>query len=101
MSMYPIKCCVVGIQTNYIDEVYHNICFELKDAGATLEHYGLPDREIGNLCAGIPSPNITNIRVVITATYTSALCVQVITDQYEVSRNMDFDIWRIDTNYMF
>lgn len=90
----------MGIQTNYIDELYHHIRFELKNARVTLEQYGFPEREIVNLCGGIPSPDITNIRVVITATYASALCAQVITDQYEVSRNMDFDIWRLDNNYM-
>ena len=89
------------VQTNYIDDVYHKIDFELKGARATLEQYAISKREIVNLCGGIPSPVITNIRVVITATYASALCAQVITDQYEVSRNMDFDIWRLDNNYMY
>ena len=91
----------MGIRTNYIDDLYHHINFKLKDVSSTLEQYGLTERGIVNLCGGIPSPDVTNIQVVITSTYSSALCAQVITDQYEVSRNMDFDIWRLDNNYMY
>lgn len=37
----------------------------------------------------------------ITPTYSTALSVQITSDQYEVARNMDFEIRRIDNNYMY
>jgi hypothetical protein len=63
----------VGIRTNFIDDLYPLIHFELKDSSIVLEQYKIPARDIVNLCGGIPSPRVTNIRVIISATYTSAL----------------------------
>jgi hypothetical protein len=91
----------MAIRTNYIEEVTPNIRIEGKDAARVLKHYGITVDDVVNLCGGIPSPHITNIRVTITATYSSALSARVFTDQYEVARNMDFEIGRIDNNFMY
>jgi hypothetical protein len=56
--------------------------------------------DIVNLCGGIPGPDITSIRVQITATYTSALAVKIVTNQYEVTRRIDFEIGRINNDFM-
>src|ERR1700722_1917317 len=90
--------CTVAIQTNYIDELFPSIHIELQNAFE--EQLPLSVRDIINLCGGMPAPNITNARVIITPTYGSALNVKIKTDQYEVARNMDFEIGRIDNNYM-
>jgi len=54
-----------------------------------------------NLCGGIPSPDITGLRVEIFATFASAFAVKISCDQYEASRSLDFSIGRIDNNYLF
>jgi hypothetical protein len=89
------------IRTNYIEDVYSHIHIEWKNARPVMDRYGFSARGIINLCGGIPGPHITNIHVVISATYSSAISVQVFTDQYEIARNMDFEIARIDNNYMY
>lgn len=88
------------IQTNYIDELANTIYFELNDAEPVVDQYHLSRYDIVNLCGGIPAPTITSIRVIMHATYTSAISVRVFSDQYEVVRNMDFQIGRIDNNHM-
>ncbi|MBS1665518.1 MAG: hypothetical protein JST68_31040 [Bacteroidetes bacterium] len=88
------------IQTNYIDELVHTINFEINDAAPVLAQYHLSPYDIVNLCGGIPAPYITSIRVIMHATYNSALSVQISSDQYEVVRNIDFQIGRIDNNHM-
>jgi hypothetical protein len=65
-----------------------------------LERHGCSVRDIIDLCGGIPAPYISGIRIKISATYSTALAVQICTDQYEIARNMDFEIGRIDNNYM-
>jgi hypothetical protein len=90
--------CIVALQTNFIDELFPSIHIEL--INALEEQLPLTIRDIINLCGGMPAPDITNARVIITPTYASALSVKINTDQYEVARNMDFEIGRIDNNYM-
>ena len=89
----------MATQTNFIDELYPSIRIELNNASK--EQLPLAVRDIINLCGGIPLPDITYVHVVITATYASALSVKITTDQYEVVRNMDIEIGRIDNNYMY
>ncbi|HEV3412170.1 MAG TPA: hypothetical protein VG101_06820 [Puia sp.] len=89
------------IRTNYIENAFPQINIVCKDAMPVLERYGFTTRDIINLCGGIPAPQMTNIRVTIAATYSSALSVQICTDQHEVARNIDFEIARIDNNYMY
>jgi hypothetical protein len=91
----------VAIRTNYIENVFPHILIEQKHVQPILDNYGFTVRDIINLCGGVPAPHISNIRVTIAATYSSALSVQICTDQYEVARNMDFEIARIDNNYMY
>jgi len=91
----------MGITVNYIDHVFPHIHTEMKNARPILEKYGSSVRDIIDLCGGIPMSHISNIHVTIRATYSTALCAQVVTDQYEVARNMDFEIGRIDNNYMY
>ena len=91
----------MAILTNYIENVFPQIDIDWKGARPVLEKYGFTAMDIINLCGGVPTQSITNIRVTIAATYSTALSVQIITDQYEVSRNMDFEIARIDNNYMY
>jgi hypothetical protein len=86
---------------NFIDHVFPHIHIETKNAQPVLERHGCSLRDAIDLCGGIPTSYITNIRVKIHSTYSTALCVQVVTDQYEVARNMDFEIGRIDNNYMY
>jgi hypothetical protein len=88
----------VAIQTNFIDELFPSIQIEVNNASEV--QLPLSVLDIINLCGGIPSPDITNARVLITATYVTALSVKITTDQYEVARNMDFEIGRIDNNFM-
>ena len=91
----------MALRTNYINDVLPRIHIELRKAHAVLEKYGLSALDIIDLCGGIPGPHISNIHVIIVATYSSALSVHILTDQYEIVRNMDFDIGRIDNNYMY
>lgn len=91
----------MAIRTNYIGDVFSLIRIEAKNAHPVLDKYGFTIADIINLCGGIPSPYISNIRVTISATYSSALSVQIVTDQYELARNMDFEIARIDNNYLY
>lgn len=91
----------MGAQTNFIDDFYPLIHYELTNTAVLFQRFKVSAREILNLCGGIPAPYITNIRATISGTYSSALSVKVITDQYEVARNMDFEIGRIDNNYMY
>jgi hypothetical protein len=88
----------VSIQTNFIDERFPSIRIELNNASKGKLPVAILD--IINLCGGIPSPDITNVHVNITPTYASSLSVKINADQYEVARNMDFEIGRIDNNYM-
>ncbi len=89
------------MQTNFIDDLYPLISFELTNAYTVLEQYNISARDIVNLCGGIPSPHITNIHVVLSSQYASALCIEINTDQYELVRRLDFDIRKIDNTYMY
>jgi hypothetical protein len=91
----------MSIQTNFINQVYSEIHIDLTNSSSVLSNLHITDRDMINLCGGVPLPNITNIRVVIAATYSSALSVKIFTDQYEVVRNMDFEIKRIDNNFIY
>ena len=88
------------ILTNYLDDRLPIVDIELNDTLPVLGQYHLSPFDIINLCGGIPSPEITSVRVVINSTFSSALSVQIFTDQYEVVRNIDFQIGRIDNNFM-
>ena len=91
----------MGAQINFIDKLYPRIHFELIGADVVFQRYNISAREVLNLCGGVPALYISHIHVTISGTYSSALSVKVITDQYEVVRNMDFEIGRIDNNYMY
>jgi hypothetical protein len=87
-------------QVNYLQELAASIRIELNNASPVLGEYQLTPYDIINLCGGVPSPDITSIRVEINATYASALAIKIITDQYEVTRRMDLEIGRINNDFM-
>jgi len=93
--------CGVAMGMNYTDYVFSHIHIEKKNCQPVLERHSLSVQDIVDLCGGIPTPYITGIRVTINGTSSTALSVQIFTDQYEVVRNMDFEIGRIDNNYMY
>lgn len=85
--------------TNYIKDVLpfaqvsiHNVMEE---------NLPIPMQDFLNLCGGVPLPSITNLKVDIYATYSSAFTVKIFSDQYETVRSMDFSIGRIDNNYLY
>jgi hypothetical protein len=69
------QLCAVAIRTNYIENVFPHILIDQKGAQPILDDYGFSVRDVINLCGGIPAPHISNIRVTIAATYSSALSV--------------------------
>ena len=87
-------------QANFLQEVEPFIQIELNNALPVLREYQLTPYDIINLCGGVPGPDITSIRVELNATYASALAIKIVTDQYEVTRRMDFGIGRINNDFM-
>jgi hypothetical protein len=55
----------VPVQTNYIEALYHQIEFKIADPHSVLKQYNVTQKDIVNLCGGIPLPNITNIQIAI------------------------------------
>lgn len=90
----------MGIQTNFLEVVYDQIKWTIEDPDSVMLQYGATDKDILNLCGGIPLPDISNIRVQIYPQYPSALVVTVNTDQYEVIRLIDFEVKLIDNHFM-
>jgi hypothetical protein len=88
------------ILTNYLEALLPIVDINLNDTSPVLRQYHISPFDIINLCGGIPSPETTSVRVIMNSTFSSALSVQIFTDQYEVVRNMDFQIGRIDNNFM-
>lgn len=87
-------------QTNYIETLYPQIKFNISDPHSVLRQNKVTEKDIVNLCGGIPLANITKIKVDISSQYQPALCVQIKTDQYETVRTMDFTLKQIDNNIM-
>ena len=90
----------VPLQINYLDTFSPAIQIELNNASSVLGQYNISPFDIINLCGGVPAPDITSIYVQLHATYASALSVRIVTDQYEVTRRMDFSIGRINNDFM-
>ena len=90
----------MAIQTNFIEEVSDQIAFTIRDSHQVMAQNKLTPQEVVNLCGGIPLLDISSISVCISSEYQAALSVQVETDQYEVSRIIDFDLLRIDNQIM-
>ncbi len=88
------------IRTNYLDDLSPAVDIELNDIQPILGQYHFSPLDLINLCGGIPGPDITSVRVIMHSTFSSALSVQIYADQFEVVRNMDFQIGRIDNNFM-
>ena len=88
------------MQTNFVEAVYDQIQWTIEDSDSVMLKYNATDKDILNLCGGIPLPDISNIRVQIYPQYPAALVVTVNTDQYEVIRLIDFEVKLIDNHFM-
>jgi GNAT superfamily N-acetyltransferase len=95
-----LETFTVPIQTNFIEEVFGQIEFNISDAKGVISQFGLSPATVLSLCGGIPLPTISSIKVHISSQYVGALTVQVIADQFEVIRSIDFDLRRIDNRSM-
>jgi hypothetical protein len=87
------------IATNFTDDVLPNASILYFDTRE--ESLPVSVTVLLNLCGGIPAPDVSNVRVEIYGTYSSAFTIKVFTDQYEAYRSVDFSIGRIDNNYLF
>lgn len=91
--------CAMPLVTNFIDDILPHA--KLSFHGIQEEALPVPVKSLLNLSGGIPSPDITGLRVEIFATFSSAFTIKIYCDQYQASRNLDFSIGRIDNNYLF
>jgi hypothetical protein len=89
------------MRTNFIEENYALIQCSIDDRYNVMQQCNVDLKDVVNLCGGIPSLDISSFYIKISSQYHSAITVEIETNLYEVVRAIDFEIKRIDNNFMF